>query len=170
MVASSRHGKRSGKLIGVCSKCRSWARNLCFESGQPFGQTSHSSEQKRTGYFLLPQNEVEVAEVWEVGQVGEEKTWGKRENGTSNNDMSSEMEMNADEHLTQTPFHLEPMWGSHTGRNVRLMRCGARTRKSVRLRASGWAFCLQFDRTLNVGLSGTALLKTSVFHPTRNFG
>ena len=46
-----------------------------------------------------------------------------------NNDMSSEMEMSADEHVTQTPFHLE-----HTG-NVRKMRCGARTRKVCVLRA-----------------------------------
>ena len=168
-----RHG--TGNCQGNWSACaprsgnfRNWARNLCFESGQPFGQTSHSSEWKRTGYFLLPQNEIEVAEVWKQDKLVRIRL-GKRENGTSNNDMSSEMEMNADEHLTQTPLHLEPMC-SHTGRNVRLMRCGACTKKSVRLRASGWAFCLQFDRTLNVGLSRTALLKTSVFCPTRNFG
>ena len=27
---------------------------------------------------------------------------------TCNNDMKSEMEMSADEYVTQTPFHLEP--------------------------------------------------------------
>ena len=62
-----------------------------------------------------------------------DRTRGKRENGPFNNDMSSEMEMIAYEHVTQTPFRLEPMWCSHTG-NV---RCGECTRKCVRLRASG---------------------------------
>ena len=34
--------------------------------------------------------------------------------------------------MTQTLFHLEPMWYAHTG-NVRMMRCGVRTRKNVRV-------------------------------------
>ena len=55
--------------------------------------------------------------------------------------MSIEMEISADEHETKTLFHLEPMWCSQTG-NVKMMRCGACTRKSARLRASGWVWCL----------------------------
>ena len=93
------------------------------------------------GLFLRPLNEVEVAEVWEVRQVGEDRARGKREVGTFNNDISSEREKSADEHVTQTLFHLQPTRCSHTG-NVRIMRCGACTRKSVCLRASGWVWSL----------------------------
>ena len=93
------------------------------------------------GLVLRPLNEVEVAEVWEVGQVGEDRARGKREAGTFNNDKSSEREKSADEHVTQTLFHFQPTRCSHTG-NVRIMRCGACTRKSVCLRASGWVWCL----------------------------
>ena len=64
---------------------------------------------RHKGFCLMPPNEVDVAEVLEVGHVGGDKTGGKRTKGTFNNDMASEMEMSEDEHVTQTPFHLEPM-------------------------------------------------------------
>ena len=49
-------------------------------------------------------------------------------NDTCNNDMKSEMEMSADEYVTQTPFHLEPMRCANIG-IVQMMRCAACTRK-----------------------------------------
>ena len=82
-------------------------------------------------------------EVREVGQVSEDRTWGKRENGTFNNDMSSEMEMGANTRhkllftLRQcgvpTLEKCGAVWSVH---------CDLRTRKNVRLRASGQVWCL----------------------------
>ena len=66
-----------------------------------------------TGFCLLPQNEVEVAEVLDVGHVGEDRTEGKRTNGTFNNDLVVE-------HVTQISFHLEPMRCAHIGKNALL--------------------------------------------------
>ena len=82
-------------------------------------------------------NEVEVAEVREVGNVGADRTGGKRENGTFNNNMSSEMEMSADEYVTQTPFHFEPMRCAHIGKVHCCMNCAlwCAHQKDVRLRA-----------------------------------
>ena len=70
--------------------------------------------------------------------------------------------------MTQTPFHLDPMWCAHTG-SVRMMRCGVRTRKMCVLCASGKVFCLQHPSVLHGAfVLGTRKLRfsagaTSVF-------
>ena len=77
----------------------------------------------RIGRAARPPNEVEVAEVLEVRHVGEDKTGGKRTNGTFTNDMASEMEMSAERCVTHIPFYLEPMRCAHIGKVQCCMNC-----------------------------------------------
>ena len=68
-------------------------------------------------FCLLPPNEVEVAEVLDI-EHAEDRTGGKRTNGTFNDDMANEMEMSAEKCATQIPFtlSLEPLRCAHVGK------------------------------------------------------
>ena len=57
-----------------------------------------------TGFCLLPPNDVEVAEVLGTEHVREDRTGGKRTNGTFNIDVANEMEMSAEKCATQILF------------------------------------------------------------------
>ena len=83
---------------------------------------------------LLPVGVVD-AEGLEDGAEGEDKARGNGRKGTFNKDIT-ECDGCETLRMTQTLFHLEPMWCAHTA-NVRMMRCGDRTRKNVRVCASG---------------------------------
>ena len=69
-----------------------------------------------SGFVHCQPNEVEVGEVLDTEHAGEDRTGGKRTNGTFNNDMASEMDMSAEKRVTQIPFHLEPMRCAHIGK------------------------------------------------------
>ena len=71
-----------------------------------------------TGVLPLP-----PLRFFEAEHVGEERIGGKRTNGTFNNDMASEMEMRAEEHVSQIPFYLEPMRCAHIGKVQCCMNC-----------------------------------------------
>ena len=55
--------------------------------------------------------------------------------------MSSEMEMSADEYVTQTPFHLEPMRRAHVGK----VQCCMNRATAICAREK-CAFCVRIGR------------------------
>ena len=55
---------------------------MCLGSDWQRSQTFHSSERKHKRFCLLPPDEVGDAEVLDTEHVGEDRTGGKRTNGT----------------------------------------------------------------------------------------